>query len=68
MWRQAWPEGLPLAPDVDIVRLVQVQLTGANIRNIALQAAWLAVGEASVSTAHIDKALRREMARMGRNL
>ncbi len=68
MWRQAWPETQSLAEDVDFARLAQVQLTGANIRNIALQAAWLAAGEACVSTAHIDKALRREMAKMGRNL
>lgn len=68
MWRQAWPDAQPLAKDVDFTRLAQVQLTGANIRNIALQAAWLAAGETCVNTAHIDKALRREMAKMGRNL
>lgn len=68
MWRQVWPDAHPLADNVDFARLAQVQLTGANIRNIALQAAWLAAGEPCVSTAHIDKALRREMAKMGRNL
>ncbi|TGC20910.1 hypothetical protein [Escherichia sp. E1130] len=68
MWRQAWPAEQPLADDVDLARLAQVQLTGANIRNIALQAAWLAAEEDSVSAVHIDKALRREMAKMGRNL
>ncbi|MEN4128722.1 hypothetical protein P8971_23700 [Serratia marcescens] len=68
MWRQAWPDAQPLAKDVDFTRLAQVQLTGANIRNIALQASWLAAGEPCVNAAHIDKALRREMAKMGRNL
>lgn len=68
MWRQVWPAEQSLAEDVDLARLAQVQLTGANIRNIALQAAWLAAEEDSVSAAHIDKALRREMAKMGRNL
>ena len=66
MWRSAWPSGLPLAADVDFARLAQVQLTGANIRNISLQASWLAAGE-RVSSEHIEKALRREMIKMGRN-
>lgn len=68
MWRQAWPTEFSLAPDVNFSRLAQVQLTGANIRNIALQASWLAAEETCISSAHIDKAMKREMAKMGRNL
>lgn len=68
MWRNAWPPTQPLAPDIDFSRLAQVQLTGANICNIALQASWLAAGAPFVSVADIKKALRREMGKMGRNV
>lgn len=68
MWRAVWPQEQLLSPKIDFSRLAQVQLTGANIRNISLLASWLAANAPCVDTEHIDLALRREMAKMGRNM
>ncbi len=68
MWRAIWPERITLASDVDLARLAaRAEITGGNIRNIALLATWLSFEEkaACVEQSHIDQAVRRELSKMG---
>lgn len=65
MWRAIWPPGMALSKDVDFTRLAQTQLTGANIRNTALLASWLAEG-GEIKSTHIERAIKRELGKMGR--
>ncbi|MCS4320817.1 ATP-dependent 26S proteasome regulatory subunit [Serratia sp. BIGb0234] len=66
MWQSAWPPGIQVADDVDYEQLAQTALTGANIRNIALLASWLAAESPCVTVEHIQRALRRELSKIGR--
>lgn len=69
MWRDIWPVDVQLAADVDCAVLAQrAELTGANIRNIALSAAWLAADEntGEIKAQHIERALKRELGKIGR--
>ena len=69
MWRQIWPQQVQLADEVDLVALsLRADFTGANIRNVALLATWLAEeeGTASVCQRHIDLAIKRELSKIGR--
>lgn len=69
MWRAIWPASLKLARDVDITALsARSELTGANIRNVALLAAVLAAEEKSklIHQRHIEHAIGRELGKMGR--
>jgi len=65
LWRSAWPTDIALAQDLDFSTLAKAQLTGANIRNIALLSAWFAKGEL-ITVEHIQRATKRELAKMGR--
>ncbi|MFJ3368106.1 ATP-binding protein [Pseudomonas sp. NPDC086251] len=69
LWQRIWPESIELADDVNFKQLaMRTELTGANIRNIALLATWLAAEEHTqqVRFEHIDRALKRELAKIGR--
>ncbi|SCB72281.1 ATPase family associated with various cellular activities (AAA) [Kosakonia oryzendophytica] len=69
MWRGIWPAEIRVAEDVDFAALARrAEITGANIRNIALLASWLAADNQStcVEQKHIERALQRELAKMGR--
>lgn len=69
MWKKIWPNNIKISPDVDFEKLAQrANITGANIRNIALLAAFFAEGSdiQEVSHRHIDAALTRELAKTGR--
>ncbi|MCF2134591.1 ATP-binding protein [Mycetohabitans sp. B3] len=69
MWRAIWPAAIALANDVDLTRLArQAEITGGNIRNIALFATWLAVDEGApcVGRVHLERAAQRELGKMGR--
>ncbi|PHM38153.1 putative vacuolar sorting ATPase [Xenorhabdus mauleonii] len=66
MWQKAWPKEITLAEDVDFARLAQTALTGANIHNIALLSMWLAGESSAITDAHIQRALRRELSKIGR--
>jgi AAA+ superfamily predicted ATPase len=67
IWRGAWPPGAPLGHDVDLPLLARrLRLTGGSIRNITLAAAFLAAAEGRpVGMAHVLRATRREMEKMG---
>jgi ATP-dependent 26S proteasome regulatory subunit len=69
MWRGIWPEQVSVAPEVDFKLLaLRADLTGANIRNIALLATWLAADDGSdnIGYPHIERAMQRELAKIGR--
>jgi AAA+ superfamily predicted ATPase len=68
IWQGIWPSQTPLGPDVDLNQLAKrFKLTGGNIRNIALAAAFLAAGDRQmVGMNHILQAAKREFRKMGR--
>ncbi|MDI2146120.1 ATP-binding protein [Pseudomonas sp. ITA] len=68
MWKSVWPAGIRIAKDVDFHELARLaDVSGANIKNVALLATWLAFEEAAdeVNTQHIRHALKREMTKTG---
>ncbi|HWK89972.1 MAG TPA: ATP-binding protein, partial [Longimicrobium sp.] len=66
IWRRAFPAAAPLQ-DVDPRKLARLSVTGGNIRNIALGAAFLAAGEdAPLRMDHLLAAARSELAKMER--
>ncbi len=68
MWRNAFPKATPLDDDVNWDYLAQrFELTGGNIRNIALAAAFFAVeDDQSVTMTHLLRAIQREFQKMGK--
>jgi AAA+ superfamily predicted ATPase len=70
IWAGIWPAATPLAGDVDLAFLArQFKLSGGNIKNVALAAAFLAAGDGEiVATSHLLQAVRREYQKMGKNL
>jgi AAA+ superfamily predicted ATPase len=70
IWEGAWPPETPLAGDVDPALLARrFKLAGGNIKNIALAAAFLAAAEhARVAHAHLLRATRRELQKLGKTI
>ena len=70
IWVGIWPPQTPLADDIDLDFLArEFKLSGGNIKNLALTAAYLAVGDGGpVTMAHLIQALRREYQKMGKVL
>jgi len=70
IWTGIWPKEAPVAPDVNADWLAaRFTLSGGNIRNAALGAAYLAVKDGSAITlAHIVRAVRAEFQKMGKTL
>lgn len=69
MWRRIWPTQITLSDEIDFAALAKsAELTGANIRNIALMATWLAVEDcmSMIHASHINLAMKREMEKVGR--
>jgi len=68
IWRRIFPESTPTA-ELDAVRLARLNVSGGNIRNIALGAAFVAADEnAPVTMAHLLRAARAEYAKLERPL
>jgi hypothetical protein len=67
LWQLHIPKKAPRNDDVDPVMLgEEMHLTGGQIRNAALHAAFLAAGESSpISLAHIARAVWTELAKEG---
>ncbi len=65
MWRQMLPQRAPLCGDVDLELLGKaVNMTGGNIRNAALHAAYLAAEDKKdINMTHIATAVWRELAK-----
>jgi AAA+ superfamily predicted ATPase len=70
IWASIWPANTPVADDVDFDLLAaRFKLSGGNIKNIALAAAFLAAEDgSSVTMAHLLHATRREYQKMGKVL
>ncbi len=68
IWESIWPAELPRDPALDLAFLAQrLDITGGNIRNIALAAAFLAASDGGLVTmAHLIHAIRREYQKMGK--
>jgi AAA+ superfamily predicted ATPase len=70
VWAGIWPVETPLATDVDLDALArQFKLSGGNIKNIALAAAFFAAEDGGLVTmAHLLQATRREYQKLGKVL
>ncbi len=68
IWKNIFPDEMPLLDaGVDVNFLATFNITGGNIKNIALSAAFLAAGESSsVKMKHIIRATKREFQKMGK--
>lgn len=67
IWNQIFPEETPVEYGIDFRFLARFKITGGNIRNIALNAAFLAAGDSHVITMeHIIRAVKREFQKMGK--
>lgn len=68
LWRGALTDSVPLSQDVDLTFLARTfKMSGGNIRNIVLFAAFLAAAEGSPLTMkHVLRATRREFQKIGR--
>lgn len=68
IWQNIWPHSLPLDSEINwSVLAKQFDVTGGNIRNIALAAAFLAANEKTkVNISHIEQAICREYQKMGK--
>ncbi|KMW74561.1 ATPase AAA [Photorhabdus luminescens subsp. luminescens] len=69
MWQTIWPEQLHLSDEIDFEYLAkQADLTGANIRNIALLSSILSVNGNNnrVENKHIERAIILELNKTGR--
>jgi SpoVK/Ycf46/Vps4 family AAA+-type ATPase len=71
LWQSMLDTGAPLAANIDVRALAQefASMTGANIRNATLTAAFIAADEGvSISMQHLQRAARSEYRAMGRML
>jgi SpoVK/Ycf46/Vps4 family AAA+-type ATPase len=68
IWKQHFPDSAPVAGDIDFNFLAsQFNLAGGNIRNIVINAAFLAAGNSGViGMKHVVQATRREFQKIGR--
>jgi len=68
IWSKTFPAETPLE-GIDVNRLARMNITGGNIRNIALNAAFIAAeSNGAVKMEHIEKAARYEYAKMEKPL
>lgn len=70
IWESIWPMEISFADDVDIGYLAsQFKLSGGNIKNIALAAAYLAAEDGDLVTIdHITHSIQREYQKIGKTL
>ena len=70
IWEVVWPDEVPRAADIDFDALARrFEITGGNVRNIALAAAFLAADNGRcVTMAHVMRATQRELQKMGKIL
>ena len=70
LWEKVFPSKMPLESDIDIAYLADnFELSGASIKNIALNAAFLAASRQEVTgMAHIMTALQQEYEKSGKIL
>jgi ATP-dependent 26S proteasome regulatory subunit len=68
IWRSVFPAAAPLAADIDVDFLARrLKLSGGNIKNIALNAAFLAAEHTgTIGMEHVVLATKREFQKLGR--
>lgn len=68
IWRQHFPEQLPVANDVDLDFMARrFPLSGGNIRNVVVAAAFMAAENSGrLHMSHLIRATRREYEKIGR--
>jgi ATP-dependent 26S proteasome regulatory subunit len=68
IWKQIWPKDTPQASDLDFEFMARrFEIPGANIRNIAMAAAFLAASDGGVvNMRHLLHGTRREYQKMGK--
>ncbi|TAL25800.1 MAG: ATP-binding protein [Aquabacterium sp.] len=68
IWDSVWPDALPRDAQVDAAELARrFEMTGGNIRNVALAAAFMAADDGQrVRLEHVLRATRREYQKMGK--
>ncbi len=68
IWRRIFPQQTP-TQDLDVSKLAKLSVAGGNIRNIALNAAFIAAdADESVRMEHILRAARSEHAKLDKPL
>lgn len=65
IWVNIFPEETPI-DELDYGFLSSFEITGGNIKNVALTAAFLAADDGVVEMTHVVRALRRELQKTGR--
>ena len=70
IWQKIFPKNAPCSPELNLEFLAEnFEITGANIRNITLTAAFLAADDGGViKMVHLIRAIRREYQKMGQIL
>ena len=70
IWQGIWPQDTPRDRDIDLESMAQrFEMTGGNIRNVALAAAFLAADEGQVvRMSHLIHATQREYQKTGKLL
>ncbi len=70
IWRQVFPESMPLALDVDLNYLArQFEFSGSNIKNVALYASFLAAAQdRAVNMQDLVLGVKNECSKIGNNL
>ena len=68
IWHKVFPPETPLAEDIDFDFMAsRFQLSGGNIKNVALSSAFLAAKESkSISMKHLILATKREFQKLGK--
>ena len=67
IWQKVFPANTPIDENLDLSRLAKFNLTGGNIHNVALNAAFLAAQEdVAVSMPLLLKAARTEFQKLER--
>jgi ATP-dependent 26S proteasome regulatory subunit len=68
IWQRAFPQRTPVT-SLNYPRLARVNMAGGNIRNIAINAAFMAAAEGEpVGMGHLLRATRMEYAKLDRSL
>lgn len=68
IWKRIFPSATP-THELDMDKLAKLNIAGGNIRNIALNAAFIAAGEAeAVNMQHVQRALRTEFEKLEKPL
>ena len=69
LWRGMFPEEAPLAPDIDFAFLArQFELVGGDIRNVVLDAAFLAAEERGpIGMRQLVRAVHRQLMKQGKS-